>query len=62
MQLDQIVNIQITRETATVTQQGFGRALVLGSNAPSTFKLYSSMADVAADFETSDAEYKAAQR
>ena len=62
MQLDQIVNIQITRETATVTQQGFGRALVLGPNAPSTFNLYSSMADVAADFETSDPEYKAAQR
>lgn len=62
MGIESVVNVQISRETATIEQAGFGRALILGENlpAPDLVKLYDSIDAVAEDFETTDPEYKAA--
>jgi hypothetical protein len=64
MGIEQVINVQITRETASVTQAGFGRALVLGIHVKTAedIKVYSSLAAVADDFEASDEEYKAAAK
>lgn len=64
MSIEKIVDINISLQTATVERAGFGRALILGDNA--TFaedvRLYTSLTAVAADFLTTDEEYKAAAK
>jgi len=62
MGIESVVNVTISRETATIDQAGFGRALILGENASDLLKLYSSIDDVAEDFEINDAEYIAASK
>jgi len=65
MSLDQIVNIQITLGSKSVTRAGFGTPLVLGANADfggDLVRTYTSLPAVAEDFETTDDEYKWAQR
>lgn len=63
MSIDNIVNVQITRETASVSRQGFGTPLILGINKGFTglTATYTSLAAVADDFATTSKEYKAAQ-
>lgn len=63
MSLNSIVDVVITRQTQTVTEQGFGTPLILGTSNKFTQLLreYSSMQDVAEDFDPSDREYIAAQ-
>lgn len=59
MGLDSIVQISISRQTAGVTQAGFGVPLILGPNAPfanTEIRQYASIDAVDEDFETSDAE------
>src|SRR6056297_3310046 len=62
MPLSDIVNVQITRQTTSVSRAGFGTALILGIHKRTTelIKFYSSIASVAEDFETTDKEYIAA--
>lgn len=64
MGIEQVVNVSISRETATIDQAGFGRALILGPNLPGSdlVKLYSDLAAVAEDFATTDPEYIAASK
>lgn len=65
MSLDEIVNIQITLGSKSVTRAGFGTPLVLGPNADfgsDLVRTYTSLPGVAEDFETTDDEYKWAQR
>lgn len=62
MSLDSIINVEISRETAAVTQAGFGTALVLGPNAPAGVNTYSSLTAMAEDFDTTDPEYKMAAK
>ena len=58
--LNSIIQVQITRETKTPTQKGFGTLLILGSNAtfPEKVRTYSELEEVLADFTTSHEEYK----
>lgn len=62
MPLSDIVNVQITRQTSAVSRAGFGTALILGTNRriAELIKYYSSLESVAADFNSTDAEYIAA--
>lgn len=65
MSLDEIVNIQITLGSKSVTRAGFGTPLVLGPNGDfgsDLVRTYTSLPGVAEDFETTDDEYKWAQR
>jgi hypothetical protein len=65
MSLDQIVDVQITLGSKSVTRAGFGTPLVIGPNADfggDLVRTYTSLPGVAEDFETTDAEYKWAQR
>ena len=65
MSLDQIVNIQITLGSKSVTRAGFGTPLVLGPNGDfgsDLVRTYTSLPGVAEDFATTDDEYKWAQR
>lgn len=64
MSIEQIVNVQISRETAQVEQAGFGRALTLSqhTNFAERVRLYTSLSAVANDFDSADPEYKAAQK
>lgn len=65
MSLDQIVNVQITLGSKSVTRAGFGTPLVLGPNADfggDLVRAYTGLPAVAEDFETTDDEYKWAQR
>lgn len=63
MPLSDIVNVVITRQTQTVTEQGFGTPLILGTSNHFTdlIRFYSSMDEVALDFSPNDPEYIAAQ-
>ena len=58
--LEQIVDVQITRETKVPTQRGFGTPLILGDSdrftAGERVRTYTSIAQVEADFTTGDAE------
>lgn len=63
--IDEIVQVTISQQTAAVTRAGFGVPLIFGSAASSAgwaekFRSYTGMAGVAADFLTSDTEYKMA--
>lgn len=64
MGLEQIVNVQISRQTAGVTQAGFGTPLILGPNAPYSGenRVYTTLAAVAEDFELTDPEYLMASK
>lgn len=63
--IDNVVSINISRSTKTVTRAGFGIPLILGQHSrflnSDKIRYYSSLAAVLSDgFLTSDAEYKAA--
>lgn len=64
MSLDQIVDVQITLGSKSVTRAGFGTPMVLGPNA--TFselvRNYTNLPGVAEDFDPTDDEYIWAQR
>ena len=63
MPLSDIVNVQITRETQTVSEAGFGTLMILGTHKRfnDRIRFYTSIQDVANDFEPTDLEYIAAQ-
>lgn len=62
MTIQNIVSVTISRETSAPTAAGFGTLLLLGANvAAGSMASYASLAEVADDFTSSDAEYKAAQ-
>ena len=63
MPLSDIVNVQITRQTQSVSEAGFGTLMILGTskNWNNLIKKYSNMQEVAADFQPIDPEYIAAQ-
>lgn len=63
MGLEQIVNVNISRQTATISQAGFGTPLILGPNKSAAgVGSYSSLTDVLAEpgITTGTDEYKAA--
>lgn len=62
MNIESVVDVQITRASSAVDRQGFGRAMILGTHTATDelVKLYANIAAVAVDFETSSDEYKAA--
>lgn len=63
MSLDSIVNVQISRSTAAVTQAGFGIPLILGPKGfDGEVREYSSLSAMAEDYAASDAEYIMAQK
>lgn len=63
---ENIVNVNITRQTQLPTAPGFGRLCIVGPSSTGVITLgerarvYSSIEGVAADFSTTDEEYKAA--
>lgn len=61
--LSSIVNVQITRQTQSVTEQGFGTLMVLGTSKRfnNRIRFYENMSQVATDFRPFDKEYIAAQ-
>lgn len=63
MPLDDIVNVQITAQTQTVSQPGFGIPLILGINKTwnDYARTYSSLRSVGNDFTSNQPEYIAAQ-
>lgn len=63
MPISDIVNVQITRETQTVSQAGFGTLMILGTHKSfnDRIKYYSSISEVAEDFTSAQPEYIAAQ-
>ncbi len=63
MPLDNIVNVQITRETQSVSEMGFGTLMILGTNKAwnDLYRQYSSLQEVAVDFQPYTPEYIAAQ-
>lgn len=63
--LSQIVDVQIDRQTAGITQVGFGTLMILGQHTrfAERIRFYESLDGVVADgFLTSDNEYKAAAK
>lgn len=62
--LNQVVDIVISRESKGITRQGFGTMMILGLHTrfAERIRFYSSLEEVDADFQTSDAEYLAAAR
>lgn len=60
----QIVTVNITRNTAAVTQAGFGLPLFLGLNKgfTSRYKTYTSITEVGVDFASTSPEYIAASK
>ena len=64
MSLQDIVNINITRQTVSVARASFGVVLIVGANAPYTvdrIRYYSTLAAMASDgYATTDDEYIAA--
>lgn len=62
--LNSIIDVQITRETKTPTQVGFGTLLILGESdkfSGGRIRSYANIEAVAEDFTTSDPEYQMAQ-
>lgn len=65
MSLSEIVDVTITRETATVTQQGFGTGLILAAHAfwPERVRYYATLSALVADgFASTSEVYKAAAK
>lgn len=63
MPLSEIVNVQITRDTQTVSQAGFGTLMILGVHKRfnERIRFYTSMEGVSEDFQPTDKEYIASQ-
>jgi len=63
MPLNDIVNVFITRQTQTISEQGFGIPMIFGANAnfDELIRYYASIDDVALDFSSTNPEYIAAQ-
>jgi len=63
MPLSNIVNVQITRETQSVSEAGFGTLMILGTSKSfnDLVRQYTNIQEVAVDFATFDPEYIAAQ-
>lgn len=63
MPLSNIVNVQISRQTQSVSAAGFGTLLILGTNKNwnDLYRQYNSMQEVAVDFNPYDPEFIAAQ-
>lgn len=63
MPLSDIVNVVITRNTQGIPEPGFGVMMILGSSQrfPERIRFYSSIDEVAGDFQPTDPEYIAAQ-
>jgi len=61
--INQIVNVTITREDARVTRAGFGTPLALGVNAAFSERVrtYLNLSGVGEDFVSTTEEYKMAQ-
>lgn len=61
MSIDQIVNVQISLQTTTVTQKGFGVGMFMGAHRwfPERIKTYVSLTDAATDIPVGSDEYKA---
>lgn len=64
MPLSDIVNVQITRQTQSVSEAGFGTLLMLGTskNWNALIRKYSNMQEVAVDFSPYEPEFIAAQQ
>jgi len=62
-QLDNIVNITITRGSRSISRAGFGIPFIFGIHTQfaEEIKEYTSIASVAEDFDTTDLEYKKAK-
>lgn len=62
MSIDNIVNVQISRETGAVSRAGFGVPFILGTSKAftSVAKEYSSQSDVLLDFNSTDPEARSA--
>lgn len=63
MPLSDIVNVQITRETQTVSQAGFGTLMILGTHKAfnDRIRFYSDLSEVGQDFESNSLEYIASR-
>ena len=63
MPLSDIVNVVITRNTQGIAEPGFGVMMILGSSQrfAERIRFYSSIDEVAGDFQPTDPEYIAAQ-
>lgn len=63
MAINEVVKVNISRDSVRVTQKGFGIPLILGQHTrfPERIREYGSIEAVSADFETADPEYKKAQ-
>ena len=63
MPLNDIVNVQITRQTQAIPEQNFGIPLIVGANKSfnTLVKQYSDITEVAGDFDPEQPEYIAAQ-
>lgn len=63
MPLSNIVNVQITRQTQSVSEAGFGTPLILGTSKRwnDVVRQYFNLQEVAVDFNPYDLEYIAAQ-
>lgn len=63
MPLNDIVNVVITRQTQTISEQGFGVPMIFGAHAnfDELIKYYSTIDEVGIDFDANDPEYIAAQ-
>ena len=61
-QLSDIISVNITRETAKITQAGFGTALIFGplTEFGDTYRVYNSIEAVEVDFESTSEQWKAA--
>lgn len=65
MGIESIINVLVTATTTSVSQQGFGTPLLLGTTARAGTDLvryYSTLAGMAADYAATTPEYKVAQR
>ena len=62
--IEEIVNVIITREGATVTQQGFGTGMILDAHLKSTPRLeyFNTLADLALTHPSTTEAYKAAEK
>jgi hypothetical protein len=60
--IDQIIQVNINRESVGLTETGFGVPLILGEHTRTSEKVktYFSLTEVSEDFQTSDLEYKKA--
>jgi len=61
-QINDIIQVTITRETAKITQAGFGTALIFGALTEFTdrYRVYNNIEAVEVDFETTTEQWKAA--